>query len=391
MSRYSFVIVLVLSFFAIGCSAKSVELKDIKKVSTKIPDDKPLDFYYMVAVDCQIRAKDGCSALMYEKLYQKTKQKEFLKSMVKEAFVAKRYDIYNKYVSDIKVLAKSDTKIATLLLPYYLNKKDYKSAENLAKSILKKQKSVKNYQLMSAIYIDTGRYAKAEKVLREYIDGFGCNEEICNLLLLVKTRQNDAKGMIKILKRLYAVTKDKSYEVQLVKAYAYAKEYDELEKYVDSNPDIPKEVLLELFNSLKEFDRVERISYELYQKTKDPYFLANSAVFLYEAKYKKDPKILDTVLKRFEKSIDKIEDAMFYNYYGYILIDHDKDIKKGIKYVKKALKIEPNSEYYLDSLAWGYYKEGRCKEAFAILYDLKDKEQEEIKMHIKKVKECIKR
>ena len=44
-----------------------------------------------------------------------------------------------------------------------------------------------------------------------------------------------------------------------------------------------------------------------------------------------------------------------------------------------------------DSLAWGYYKLKECKKADEILSKLKDKEQDEIKEHIKKVKECLKR
>ena len=43
------------------------------------------------------------------------------------------------------------------------------------------------------------------------------------------------------------------------------------------------------------------------------------------------------------------------------------DIKKGIKLVKEALLKEPNSPFYLDSLAWGYYKIGKCKEAKKIM------------------------
>ena len=43
------------------------------------------------------------------------------------------------------------------------------------------------------------------------------------------------------------------------------------------------------------------------------------------------------------------------------LIDHDIDIKRGIKYVKEALKIEQVSSFYKDSLAWGYFKLRQCK------------------------------
>ena len=45
------------------------------------------------------------------------------------------------------------------------------------------------------------------------------------------------------------------------------------------------------------------------------------------------------------------------------MIDHDMDVKKGISLVKKALEKKPDNGYYLDSLAWGYYKLGEVKKA----------------------------
>ena len=49
------------------------------------------------------------------------------------------------------------------------------------------------------------------------------------------------------------------------------------------------------------------------------------------------------------------------------MIDFDIDVKKGISLVKSALKTSPNNIAYLDSLAWGYYKLNRCKEALDIM------------------------
>ena len=68
------------------------------------------------------------------------------------------------------------------------------------------------------------------------------------------------------------------------------------------------------------------------------------------------------------------------------------DIKKGIKLVKEALLKEPNSPFYLDSLAWGYYKIGKCKEAKKIMKKLvKNSKEKEILMHWKKINECLKK
>ena len=139
------------------------------------------------------------------------------------------------------------------------------------------------------------------------------------------------------------------------------------------------------------YDKAERLAYKLYKETNNYALLSSSAIYLYESEYKNNSSILREVIKRFEESVYKANQALYYNYYGYLLIDHDVDIKKGITLVKKALEFEPDSEYYLDSLAWGYYKLGECKKANKIFEKIKNHKQEEIQEHIKRVKECLKK
>ncbi len=51
--------------------------------------------------------------------------------------------------------------------------------------------------------------------------------------------------------------------------------------------------------------------------------------------------------------------------------------------------LNPESEEYIDSLAWGYYKLGKCKEAWEIIKYIKLNDQE-INMHKEKIKKCLK-
>ena len=115
------------------------------------------------------------------------------------------------------------------------------------------------------------------------------------------------------------------------------------------------------------------------------------AIYKYEAN--RDAltgEILNSIIEKFEKVIKEIHDPLFLNYYGYLLIDHDIDIEKGIGLVREALLKEPNSPYYLDSLAWGLYKLGKCKEAQEIMDRIgKDVTEEEILEHMRKIKECL--
>lgn len=52
-----------------------------------------------------------------------------------------------------------------------------------------------------------------------------------------------------------------------------------------------------------------------------------------------------------------------YNYLGYMYIDRGKKLDQSIKLIKKALEIEPENAYFVDSLGWGYYKRGMLNQA----------------------------
>jgi tetratricopeptide (TPR) repeat protein len=48
------------------------------------------------------------------------------------------------------------------------------------------------------------------------------------------------------------------------------------------------------------------------------------------------------------------------NYLGYMLADRGVRLEESLKYIQKAVQLEPNNGAYLDSLGWAYYKMNRC-------------------------------
>jgi tetratricopeptide (TPR) repeat protein len=92
------------------------------------------------------------------------------------------------------------------------------------------------------------------------------------------------------------------------------------------------------------------------------------------------------ISKRLEKALNNYKSATFYNYLGYLLIDYDIDVKKGMKWVEKSLLINPQSPFYLDSLAWAYYKLQRYEEAYNTMKKVVDSlglEDSDVKKHWK--------
>jgi len=80
------------------------------------------------------------------------------------------------------------------------------------------------------------------------------------------------------------------------------------------------------------------------------------------------------------------------NNLGYMLIDHDIDIKRGITLVDEALTYAPEEASYLDSKAWGLYKIGKYEEALAIFEKLAagGMDAKELWVHLVAVCEALK-
>ena len=86
------------------------------------------------------------------------------------------------------------------------------------------------------------------------------------------------------------------------------------------------------------------------------------------------------------------ENHIALNNLGYILIDHDIDVNKGLSFVEKALSYSPEEPSYLDSKAWGLYKTGKYEEALKILEGLEQAgmNANELWLHLAKVCQALK-
>ena len=66
----------------------------------------------------------------------------------------------------------------------------------------------------------------------------------------------------------------------------------------------------------------------------------------------------------YEKALDLDENnTTALNGLGFILVDTDIDLLRGLRCCKKAVDLKPQNPSYLDSLGWAYYKNGEILEA----------------------------
>jgi tetratricopeptide (TPR) repeat protein len=77
---------------------------------------------------------------------------------------------------------------------------------------------------------------------------------------------------------------------------------------------------------------------------------------------------------------------------AYLLIDHDINVNEGLKLINRALEIEPDNPYYLDTKGWGLHKQGKDSVALELLnkaWDLSLFYEHDIFLHIKEVEQAL--
>lgn len=416
----------ILVFFLSACAApKSV----IVYPSYKEQKSNDFDLRVMKAYNYQYfnenqKARDEFLSLFKDYNNTQFLENAYLLTLANNLNGAKQLDILAQ-----PYLNKNDN-LKRLSALYALYNNDITKAQKLIEELLtKKDKDIRNYELYGDVLIRKnepnkaikyytlayeqsqsedillkliGSYAilnnniKIENLLETFRRNNGCSLKTCMLLAKIYNDEKKYDALKQVYLDLYSLTKNENFllaTIEVVNMQGETKEALDLALKYNAND----EVKLYLYENLKQFGKAKELSLQKYEQSKDKKYLLSAAVFEFEeatlAK-KITPKLVDSVRAKFAKAIDENSDALYLNYYGYLLIDYDLDIKKGIELVKLALEKDPQNLYYLDSLAWGYYKLGECQKAWDILQktltNKKFSNSEESKAHIKAIKECLK-
>lgn len=437
-------LIVLLSFFILNGCSYSPNVTEIKR--SDLPEYNPKDFSQPILVkrdNSGIESEDDLiiqgiwyelhgnykkSHHFYSILYQRTKNLEYL---LRELATALYGGIVSKNIPELEKIVKknpSNIQLKRVLISFYINQIDNRKAKKIGEELIKESGEAIDYELDASPYILSGEYKRAVELLKiaynktynedillkiaillddylhdedstielleDYRKNHKCSEKICNKLLEIYSKEEIVEPLIDIYLNLYRKTKKEIYATKLVEGYIYTKEFDKAIQFLE-NDYKNDELLYEVFLAKKDYANAFKVSNRLYNIEKSPRWLAESAMALYEkSRDKNSKKMLNQVVNRFEKAIrEGAKDSVYLNYYGYTLIDKDIDIKKGVKIVKDALKEQPNNSYYLDSLAWGYYKLHRCKDAYREMkkvIDIEGLDEEDIAEHWRAIESCNK-
>lgn len=419
MSRYIQSIIFFLVFLLAGCSFTDPAINQVGQKSFENED-----YMILVALENQ-KDGDNTSAMeLYKLLYEKSGKVQYLIEATKISFLLNDIKNTELLLKDALEKAPLNTELKRIEIGFLMRQERYEEAEKKSLELLKLNKNERNLKITGTIYFQMKSYSLALKyfesayrinsdensllyiidilynylnkkddaiaLLETHIRMQTCELNTCFKLVEIYGKEKNINGLISTYKKLYQRFGNDEYAQKVIELLIYTKDKNSAIKFLEESG-YNQEMLLDIYVSSSDFQSAYKVAENLYKKSSDLVFLGKMAIYEYELnKNKIDDKVLKSVSEKFEKVVYKLNNALYYNYYGYLLIDHDIDVAKGIGLVSEALLKEPNSPFYLDSLAWGYYKQGKCKKAKEIMDKLiKNSKEKELLMHSEKINRCV--
>ncbi|MFC2073431.1 tetratricopeptide repeat protein [Campylobacterota bacterium] len=364
---------------------------------------------------------------VYKKLYNNTGAEIYLFKEASSALMSRNH--IAESISRLKIWDKKNPnrlEVRRLLIPLYLTIRQVKNATIEAEYLLEQSKEPMDLDLASNSFLYAGKFKRAlelltrvyetvpreEVLLRmtEIMDEFTgerkkaiqlleahrrmniVSNDVYFKLLILYQKEKDIDGILETYKALYMQDDDEQYLTKIIDAYIYKRDIDGAIAFLETHQD-RDDILYELYKTKGYFSKALLLVDKLYNEDKNSKWLAEKGVLLFEnSEDKNDKQMIEDVISHFEKAIELgNDDSIYLNYYGYTLIDKEVNVKKGIKVIENALVQQPDNIYYLDSLAWGYYKERNCTKAYKLMKRVIDEEgleEEEIIEHWNAIKQC---
>lgn len=392
--------------------------------------------YIMFALEYENQKKYFEAAKLYKKLYEETNNYEYLLRFITLNHQFQSYKAIDNIIDDKVLNEIVGLKEEEQILRFYaysllkVNKKD--ESLKIANRLINEYTNEINYELLGSIYLDLKEYKKSYNMFnksfeinnsanalmtltniqyfylldnenaKHTIEEYFKKEKTYNynlflqLLTFYEKDKNESKAL-NLLENVINFYKEQNNKIvventqKLYIRYLAMHDIHKAIKYVKENVQ-NDEILLNLYRSAKQTNNAYILLNKMYSKTNNLDYLAQIAIIEFE---KSDDKltVLNSVIVKFEKVLEKLSNPVYENYLAYLLIDFDKDYKKGLILVNKALKKEPENIAYIDTLAWGEYKINNCSKAYALMKKVVDKvglEDNEIKLHWEKIQECYK-
>lgn len=383
------------------------------------------DTFTLYALDAQVRQKYNNASEYFAELYKQTSKKEYLYQslrMLEQAgdtknLVKKTASVLSKFPDDVTLqrfeiigllkggnfgeasqkglLLSNKTQKASDYLLYgeaRLKLSDYEgTVEALKKAYGLTYDDVTAERIALIQYAQLGEKSEAIAFLKEHIGTHGNSKIVGKRLASLYADSGKFDDAALTYEQTYEIDSDPAIAEEAIKVYAYQQNLVKMSEMLEKSH-INDPLLLDIYVRNKVFEKASSLAQKLYDLDSNPLYLAQSSVYMYEAASNKDDKVMvDNVIDGLKKATKDLDDPLYLNYLGYLMIDHDLNITEGMGYVRRALEKQPDSPFYIDSLAWGNYKLGECAEALRLMKQVESMigtEEEEVKEHLKAIEKC---
>ena len=431
-------LIIVLTFvFFIGCTNKDINLNTNKNsLKNRLGFDKVkhnkyiLENQYIIfALEYERQKEFSKARSLYYKLFKETNKYEYFLKFLSLSFLLSDYETIQKYAPNSFYLnIEQSQEIKRLYVLSMIKLEKYEKAKSIAIDLKNSYKEAVNYELLGTIFLQNKEYEKAinlftkayeldsklqylitisninyyyldkndkaKKALENYISKNGYSYKASIQLLEFYRKDENRQKAISLLKKVYIKYQDTmnlDTLKNLLVQYLVKEDINKAISFFEKN-NIKDEVLVYLYQRANRLNKALKLMRELYKTSENLDYLAQIAILEFETSKQKD-KVLFDVIRKLEKVLANNKNPVYQNYLAYLLIDYDININEGIFLVKKALKQEPENLAFIDTLAWGEYKANNCTNAYENMKFVVNKaglDDEEIKYHWDKIKECNK-
>ncbi|BCX79483.1 hypothetical protein [Campylobacter sp. 19-13652] len=353
------------------------------------------DAMVLYALDLSHRGLQEKAADEMLALYKSTKRTIYLKNALL-LYSGAETDKFNRLLDRYESVLKDDVEYKRLRALSYIRANKFEKARQIIIKLVDETNSPEDMKILAQIELlsnDKGRaydilkklysadkseesmliitqafsagLSKLAPLIDEFYKGYECeNEQICMLMAngYLKAKRN--KEAMNIYKKVFSNTGAWGINAAL-ESLVQNGFYEDALVLVDKFDPQNLQTKAELYAILNRPKDASKAYHELFVLSQDPIYLTLEATYEYEAEKsvisKKEIELIDN---KFKQAVHMgLMGHEMLNNYGYFLIDSQLDVKKGIEMVKQALTQSPKNTYYLDSLAWGYFRLGECKKA----------------------------
>ncbi|MDE6885964.1 MAG: hypothetical protein K2P17_02865 [Helicobacteraceae bacterium] len=368
----------------------SGDLNNAKEIYNKLYDMTKKEEYLREMINISIKLENLTEALSYAQIYQKNNPNNVdIKKTIAYIYIIKK-DI-NKVIEIYEDIIKlqNNQENNKFLSNLYIYKKDYQNARKYLFNAYNFNKDEDILIIITSIDLASNNFDKSIPLLKEHFPN-GTNTEYLQILIGLGVNYKQLDKLESLYLDYYKNNKNLQNAHNLARIYLLAEKFDKAKDLV-GQWQFDSDFLIDFYLAQKDYKNAKIEAQKAYETKKNNNYLGILAIIDFEMAEDKKAAI-DDVTSKLKLAIENNLNDVFYNYLGYLLIDYDIDVDKGIEYVKIALKLNNDNPAYLDSLAWGYYKNKDCRKAQEIMDKIPKEEAEkepEIKTHIDKINKCL--